>query len=52
MSSPENTIPEIYIPYEEDYEETPQLLPDDDNTVDSDSTTEFEKPININLIHA
>ena len=52
MSYPEKPIPEICTPYEDDYDEYQSSFPDDDDTVDSDGTAAFEKPIDENLIHA
>ena len=52
LSYLEETTPEIYILYEDDYEEdTPSLLNDSD-TVEFDGTAELEKPVTDNLIHA
>ena len=42
----------MYLSYEDEYEEALPSFPYDANTVESNGTASFEKPVTDNLIHA
>ena len=52
MAIPKNPLPTPFVPYTDEVEPTSLQLPDDNDPLDSDGTTAFEKPITDYWIHA
>ena len=52
MAFPSKPDPKSFIPYSDDSDGEPELLPEDNDPLDKDGSAMFEKPITDQLIHA